>query len=79
MWKKNYDFSPEALSQLLHSPQAMALAAMLQKADPNLLRQVADAETKGNTEAAKELLSPLLKDPNISKLAGELGEKHGGI
>ena len=79
MWKKNDDFSSEDISRLLNSPQAMALAAMLQKMDPKLLSQAADAATRGDTEAAKKLLSPLMQDPKVNDLLGQMGGKHGGV
>ena len=79
MWKKNDDFSSEDISRLLNSPQAMALAAMLQKMDPNLLSQAADAATKGDTDTAKKLLSPLMQDPTVNDLLGQMGGKHGGV
>lgn len=79
MWKKNNDFSSEDLSKLLNSPQAMALAAMLQKMDQNLLAQAANAAGSGDTETAKKLLSPLTEDPKVKDLLGQIGGKHGGV
>jgi len=79
MWKKNDDFSSEDLSRLLNSPQAMALAAMLQKMDPATLKQAADAATSGDAQTAKKLLSPLMQDPKVNDLLGQMGGKHGGV
>lgn len=79
MWKKNDDFSKEDLSRLLNSPQAMALAAMLQKMDPNQLAQAAQAAQAGDTGTAKQLLSPLMQDPKAAELLKQLGGKHGGF
>lgn len=79
MWKKNNDFSKEELSRLLNSPEAMALAAMLQKMDPSTLNQAAAAATGGDGEKAKQLLSPLMQDPAVQKLLKGMGGNHGGV
>lgn len=79
MWKKNDDFSKEDLSRLLNTPQAMALAAMLQKMDPNQLARAAEAAQAGDAQRAKQLLSPLMQDPKAADLLKQLEEKHGGI
>lgn len=79
MWKKNDDFSSEEISRLLNSPQAMALASMLQKMDPNVLSQAANAAASGDGETAKALLSPLTRDPKVKELLDQMGGKHGGV
>ena len=77
MRKKNDDFSSQDLSRLLNSPQAMALAAMLQSADPSALSQAAAAANSGDLAGAKDLLSPLLQDPKIRALLNQIGGNHG--
>ena len=79
MWKKNNDFSSEELSKMLNSPQAMALAAMLQTMDPATLSQAAAAAGQGDPETAKKLLSPLLNDPKVKGLLSQMGGNHGGV
>jgi len=79
MWKKNDDFSKENLSRLLNSPQAMALASMLQQMDPNQLAQAVEAAKSGDAQRAKQLLSPLTQDPKAAELLKQLGGNHGGI
>ena len=77
MWKKNDDFSKEDLSRLLNSPEAMALAAMLQKMDPGQLEKAAKAATSGDDQTAKQILAPLLNNPDASRLLEQMGGKHG--
>lgn len=79
MWKKSDDFSKEDLARLLASPQAQALARMLQQMDPGQLNQAAAMASQGNTEGAKQALSGVLQDPNVQQLIRDMEDNHGGI
>ena len=77
MWKKSEGFSERDLAKLLSSPQAQALAKMLQQMDPATLNQAASMAASGNTQGAQALLSPLLKDPKVGKLIQDMEDPHG--
>lgn len=77
MWKKSNDFSGEELSRLLSSPQAQALARMLQQMDPKMLNRAAELAAQGDTLGAKDALQPILSDPNVQNLIQNKEESHG--
>lgn len=77
MWKKNDDFSKEDLARLLASPQAQALVQMLQKMDPDTLRNAAAMATQGDANGARNALSSVLQDPKVQELIQNMEENHG--
>ena len=77
MWKKSDDFSSADMAKLLSSPQAQALAQLLQQMDPNILNQAANLAAQGNAQDAKDLLSPVLQDPKIKKLLQSREDPNG--
>lgn len=77
MWKNSEDFSKRDLARLLASPEAKALAAMLQQMDTDTLNKAAAAASQGNPEQAKELLSPLMGDPKVQELISRMEENNG--
>lgn len=79
MMKKNDDFSSAEWMELLHQPQAQALIARLQQLDTSAIEAAAQMAVSGNTEGAKELLSPLLKDKQVQSLTQQLRNQNGGI
>lgn len=79
MVKKNDDFSQADLAQMLRRPEAQALLARLRELDQNALQQAAQMAFSGNTEGAKELLTPLLNDEQVQKTAEKLRNADGGI
>ena len=79
MFEKNHDFSRSALTDLLRQPETRALLERLKQMDPAALQNAVNLAFRGNTEGAKDALSPLLSDPEVQRLSGQLRENHGGI
>lgn len=79
MWEKNKDFSGEMLSRLLRSPQAMALAKLLEQMDPDTLNRAASMASQGDTDAARKALSPVLEDGRVKRLLEDMEASNGGI
>lgn len=79
MAKKNDDFSPAELMRLLQRPETRALLNRLQQLDSSALAQAAQAATHGDTEKAKQVLSPLLQDEQVQKLTQQMRGSNGGI
>ena len=77
MWKKSDDFSKEDLSRLMASPQARALAQILQQMDQNTLNHAAAMAAQGDPEGAKAMLSSVLNDPQVRNLIQNMEEPHG--
>ena len=77
MWKKNNDFSQEELKKLLQSPQAQALAQMLQQMDPGTLNQAAALASQGDSLGALNLLGPVLQDPKAKDILQNREDPHG--
>ena len=68
MWKKSDDFSAADLAKLMSSPQAQALAQLLQQMDAATLNQAAALASQGDAQGAKALLNPVLQDPKVKDL-----------
>lgn len=79
MVKNNEEFSGFDLAKLLRQPQTQALLARLQQLDGAALQQAARLAQSGDTEGAKELLSPLLQDRQVQDLASQMRDSNGGI
>ena len=79
MFEKNHDFSQTDLSGLLRQPETRALLERLKQMDPAALQNAVNLAFRGNTEGAKDALSPLLADPEVQRLSGQLRENHGGV
>lgn len=79
MFEKNHDFSRSDLTDLLRQPETRALLERLKQMDPAALQNAVNLAFRGNTEGAKDALSPLLSDPEVQRLSGQLRENHGGI
>ena len=77
MWKKSNDFSQEELKKLLQSPQAQALAKMLQQMDPGTLSQAALLASQGDSQGAMNLLGPVLQDPQTKDILQNREDPHG--
>lgn len=73
---KNPSFSSEEVRQLLSSPEAQQLIALLQQDGGGRLQQAAQAVQKGNMDGAKEALKPLARDPQTAALLEKLGKQH---
>lgn len=79
MFEKNADFSQSELSRLLRQPEAKAILARLQQLDQSALQKAVDLAFQGNTQGAKEALSPLLADGEVQRLSERMRDGNGGI
>ena len=79
MFEKNHDFSQSDLSQMLRQPETQALLERLKQMDPAALQNAVNLAFQGNTEGARDALTPLLTDPEVQRLSGKLRDGHGGI
>lgn len=77
MAKKNDEFSQADLMRMLRQPETQALLARLQELDVNALQQAAQKAAQGDTNGAKDLLTPLLQDEQVQKLTGEMRKRNG--
>lgn len=76
---KNQDFSQEDLAQILRRPETRALLERLQQLDSVALQQAVHQAMSGNTEGAKQALTPLMQDPRVQSLTDQMRQSHGGI
>lgn len=77
---QNYeDFSQGDLARMLRKPEAQELLARLRQLDSATLQQAVQQAMHGNTDGAKELLTPLMQDPTVQNLADRMRDGHGGI
>lgn len=69
----------EQLKKLLSGTDGKRLLQLLNRDGGNTLRAAGDALKQGNSQQVKELMGPLLKDPEVQKLLGGLESKmnHG--
>lgn len=79
MFQKNGNFSRSELEQMLRSPEAQALLARLQQMDRTALQNAVNQAFQGDTEGAKNTLSPLLADQEVLRLTEQMRDGHGGI
>lgn len=79
MARKNDDFSQADLARLLRQPEAQELMARLRQLDSAALQQAVQQAMQGNTAQAKDLLTPLMRDPQVQNLAEKMRDSHGGI
>ena len=79
MFEKNQDFSQSDLTRMLSRPETRALLERLKQMDPAALQNAVELAFQGNPESAKDALSPLLADPEVQRLSGQLRDGHGGV
>ena len=79
MARKNEEFSQGELARMLRQPEAQELMARLRQLDSGALQQAVQQAMSGNTEGAKELLTPLMQDPTVQNLTERMRDSHGGI
>jgi len=79
MERNHADFSQSELARMLRQPEAQALMARLRQLDGSALQQAVRQAMSGNTEGARELLSPMMQDPTVQQLTNRMRESHGGI
>lgn len=79
MFQKNDDFSRSDLARMLQQPEAQALLARLQQLDQTALQTAVDRAFRGDTQGAKDALSPLLADGQVQALSRQMRDGNGGI
>ncbi len=70
--QKNPNFSTEDMKKLLSSPDGIRLLTLLRRDGGDTLMKAFAAVQAGDTEAAKNLLSPLLDNPETKELLSRL-------
>lgn len=70
--KENFNFSPEAIRQLITTPEGQQLLRLVRQADPAVMRQAAQAMQSGDTATAAALLEPLAKQSDVAALLQKL-------
>lgn len=77
---QNFDhFSQSDLTRMMQKPEAQALLTRLRQLDSSALQRAVQQAMRGNTEGAKELLSPLMRDPDVQDLAGKMRDSNGRV
>ena len=71
----NLQLDPGQIKKILTSPEGAALVRLLQRDGGAGLKAAADSLRRGDTEAAKAALSPLLQGTDGEDLASRLGEQ----
>ena len=79
MFQKNNEFSQSDLSRMLRQPEAQALLERLKQMDPAALQNAVNMAFRGNTDGARDALSPLLSDPEVQRLSQQMRDGHGGV
>ncbi len=77
MMEKNNDFSQTELARMLKQPETQALLTRLQQLDPSAIDSAVKMASNGNTDAARELLEPLMQDEQIQHLTQKLRQRNG--
>lgn len=76
---KNQEFSQAELAKLLRKPETKALLDRLRQMDSNALKQAVQQAMQGNTEQARQLLSPMMADPEVQNLAQQMRDDYGRV
>lgn len=71
--QKNPNFSMEDMKKLLSTPDGIRLLTLLRRDGGDTLMKAFAAVQAGDTETAKNLLSPLLDNPETKELLSRLG------
>ena len=79
MLQKNSEFSQSELTRMLRQPEAQALLERLKQMDPAALQNAVNLAFRGNTEGARDALSPLLADPEIQRLSKQMRDSDGRV
>lgn len=79
MFQKNSEFSQSELTRMLRQPEAQALLERLKQMDPAALQNAVNLAFRGNTEGARDALSPLLSDPEIQRLSKHMRDSDGRV
>ena len=73
MAEKFDQFSTEDMMALAGSPAGQQLLSLLRQSSGAQLQSAAAKAAAGDMAGAKEMLAPLLNDPQIRSLLGKLG------
>ena len=76
---KNQDFSQEDLAQILRRPETQELLNRLRQLDSNALQKAVQQAMQGNTDGAKQILTPMMQDPKVQSLTEQMRGDYGGI
>lgn len=77
MFQKNGEFSRSELTELLNRPEAKALLLRLQQMDQAALQNAVNLAFRGDTAGARDILSPMMADPEVQKLTGQMRDGNG--
>lgn len=69
---ENFSFSPADLAKILSSSDGRRLLALLQRNGGDTLKKAVDAAKAGSYSEAKNLLEPMLTNPEAAELLGRL-------
>lgn len=76
---KNFDtISPQQMKQLLSSPAAQALAAMLQQKSETDMQNALEGAKSGDMAQVRKSLQGILNDPQTQALLRKLQEEQHG-
>ncbi len=68
-------FSEAQLAAVLSSPEGKALIALLGRDGGAAIRAAADAFRRGDAQRAKELLSPIMQEPQAQALVEKINRQ----
>lgn len=72
---KKLQFSPEQVRRVLTSPEGKRLMALLNRDGGKRMQAAAAEFQKGNAAGAKDLLKPIMEDPEADELLQKLNGK----
>lgn len=73
----DFDHAMDEARKMAQTPQGKQLASMLQQLGGTSVRQAMDAAAAGDMIQAKQLLSQLMKNPQMQQILEQLGGNHG--
>ena len=77
MNKKSGDFSMDDLKRLAESPAGRQLISMMTKADSGQVQKAVKLANAGQFNEAQKALQSVINDPEIQRLAKQLGGTNG--
>lgn len=73
----DFEHAIQEAQKLARTPEGKQLVRQLQQLGGSDLRQAMDAAAAGETEAAKQLLSQLMQNPQTQRILEMLGGSYG--
>lgn len=70
-------FAPEQLQSILKSEEGRRLMQLLNRDGGAALRRAAEAARKGDYEAARQIVEPMMQSQEAEKLVSEINRKQG--